>query len=145
MGNKFKSVDLSGLISSNSTEIFVKEMRSDASLEELMVRLYDGPEGQLEVYPFIWGKDPNEYDDIDDKRRFIEFVGNKKYIYGNSDIFEYELDDSIRSGYYVGIKVVNDTDYDYDVRSILKIDYRGGVSTMKDKAHGLLQKFKGVF
>ena len=147
MSEKFKSVDLSGLVSSNSTEFFIKEMEGNASLEELMVRLYDGPEGELKVYPKIWGKSPIEYDesDIQDQRLFIEFVGNKTFIFGNNDIFEYELDDSIKDGYYVGLKVVNDTSYDYDVRSILKIDYRGGLKTMKDKAFSLLDMIKGVF
>lgn len=102
----------------------------EATIDEVDVRIYRGPELDLEVRPFVV--------DGDHEVPLVTFIG-KDYIDGDGDFFEFALSEPVTPGETLGVEVVNrDTEYAYDFSVDISLDHAGGTSR---SATGLLGRW----
>jgi len=109
----------------------------DATIEQVDIRFYNGPEGSLKVLPFR--KRGN------DKLPLVDLYG-RPWITGNADYWRFSVSESIEEGDVIGVEVVNESDqadpdgngWSYDATIDITLDQQNGASRV-------LESIRGVF
>jgi len=105
------------------------EIVEDATVEEVTVRFYPGPQLDLEIRPFV---EPDEGNRVS----IIDLVGRQNII-GDDDVFEFHVSEAIERGDVIGVEYNNtDPDNGYDVIVDMEIERAGGVKRIMDTVTG---------
>lgn len=97
------------------------EVDSDATIERIQIRIYEGAELDLQLEPIrrtTEGATPDQ--------PLLEYAG-KSYIDGDDDVYEFVVSEAIHNGEKIVIKATNnDGSNAYDYRVNVDVDYHGG-------------------
>jgi hypothetical protein len=105
-------------------------MQEPATVEQLNIRFYQGPELDLLVDPFRQRKN--------DRMKLVDLNG-REAIVGNADRFEFHLSEQLHADDEIGVRVENkSTEYEYDFQTDMIIEYAGGVSRALSSLTGVL-------
>lgn len=115
------------------------EMDTAATIEEVRVRIYNGPEWDLHISPFVQiGGDDAPRTDL------INYQG-KDYVDGNADHFKFPVSESVTPGDVVGVDVENvEEDWAYDFSVDMDIEYLHGSERVESTVSRFLGKLSGV-
>lgn len=123
------SFRFAGRCDPDSTETLTVEMQDDATVEDVGVRIYQGPRLDLQIFPFV------EVDSTGagvDRKALINFPDDpeaKDYIDGNDDDFGFDVSRAVERDEKIGVEVENtDTEHAYDYTVDVIVDYEGGSS-----------------
>lgn len=106
----------------------------EATVEEVRVRFYRGPELDLEVLPF---KKSGR-----DRLSLVDLLG-REVVVGDDDYFEFQVSEPVESGDTIGIEVTNTSDeYAYDATVDIVLDQAGGG---RRAAQAFLSRLTGWF
>lgn len=93
---------------------------ADGTVERISVRIYQGPELDLHLDPYVMRFNQRRQD-------LIHYVG-KKYIDGDDDRYIYAVNVPIRMDELLVVFYSNlDPAYTYDFRVTIEVDYAGGL------------------
>jgi hypothetical protein len=100
------------------------EVVEDATIEEMRVRIYPGPEHDLRIFPYVdRGKGERSR-----REELVEFRG-KEYIDGNGDHFKFPISVDVEEEQTIGVDVENlEVEYAYDFVVDFDLDHAGGTS-----------------
>jgi len=99
----------------------------DATIEEVRVRFYPGPQLDLEVLPY------RRSGRSGDRKGLVDLVG-RPWIVGDNDSWSFDISEPITEGDEIGVKVRNqaatgtDQDLAYDYTVDIVVDGAGGTS-----------------
>lgn len=100
-----------------------------ATIEEVDIRLYQGAENEIAVYPF------RERDQ--DRVGLVDLYG-KSSIYGDGDYWRFDVSESVEEGDIIGVEVTHEAaEYDFDVDVDITIDQAGGASRVLSAIAGV--------
>lgn len=119
------SVSFGVTVAASSTEVLEWEVPRDATVESVTVRMYPGPENDLEVVPFKRDQDTRE-----DRIPLLTLVG-KQYVDGDDDVYEFRVSEAVAEEEILGVEAVNtNADSDYNIRVNMTVDYAGGTNRL---------------
>lgn len=106
---------------------------TDATIERISIRIYQGPELDLELEPMV-----RERGGGSRKRPILEYSG-KEYVDGDDDLYVWDVAEPVEEGEEIVVEATNrDGSNAYDYRANFDVDYHGGTS------RGLLETIGGV-
>lgn len=128
-------VTLSAAVAPGGEETIRYEAEENSTVEEVSVRLYDGAEFTLRLYPRIERKDgTNDYD-------LVELAG-KEYIDGDDELFHWSVSEPLREGDEIVVEAINhDGNNERNFRMNCDIDSLGGTSRGLAR---IIDLFRGV-
>lgn len=133
---------LSGDVAPGDTETWTWELDQDATVEEVAVRFYPGPQLDLHVIPFAEVNGPSGTR----RRRLVNFAEEdqaKEYIDGNDERLTYDVSQPVERTEVVGVEVENlDDQHKYDCAMDVTVDYEGGTNRW---FASLADRIRGVF
>jgi hypothetical protein len=129
------SIRIAGAVGPGNEATWRHEMGSDATIEQLDVRIYTGAELDLRVSPFVeYGTDQSN------RLPLIKFAGDKDYVDGEGDSWEFPISEGVERSEFIGVSVENvDDSYTYDFAVDFVVDRAGGTSRF-----GALKQLLGV-
>jgi hypothetical protein len=99
------------------------EVREDATVERVDVRIYTGPRQDLEVVPFV---ERVEGPQRRSRSRLVELHG-KDYVDGDGDTYTFHASKSVEEGDLIGVEVVNqEEEWGYDTAVTMVLEREGG-------------------
>lgn len=115
-----KPISLGAQVAASSTEIETYTFEADGVLQgKLIIRIYAGPELALRIYPKIVRKS-------DVEEHLIHYMGEKDYIDGDDDFFEWEIHKIVKRGDKLEVAATNaNASYAYDYRLNCSVNYVG--------------------
>lgn len=131
MTKRKETIRFSSSVAPGITETETMVLAEDATVEQVDVRFYRGPELYLEVLPFVQeGLDSERVE----REPLVEVFGRTAVI-GDSDHFVFQTDVPVRQEEILGVEVANTTDqladdqqHSYDYIVDITVDYEGGTS-----------------
>ncbi len=148
MPKRKQTFEFGSRIAPGDTETETVPVPEDATVEEVMVRFYRGPELHLGVEPFV-----REVEDNDRKEdEPLVTVTGRDWIVGDDDRRYFYTDQPVERDDLVGFRAHNMTDeldadqqFSYDYVGAITVDYRGGTSSLfGEVASGLSDAVTGV-
>jgi hypothetical protein len=129
--NRKETFEFSSSVAPGDTETETVVLDEDATVEEIVVRWYRGPELYLGIMPFV-----ESVEDADrTEREDLISVHGRDFLVGENDREPYHVDAPVEKHDELGVEVTNTTDqlaaehqFDYDYRCKITVDYRGGTS-----------------
>jgi len=111
-------ISISATVSASSTETEEYEFRTDGVVQgKLQIRIYPGPELELKLYPKI-----RRLGDVDSD--VITYVGDKDYVDGDNDAYQWDVFIPVRKGEKFRVTAVNEnSSYAYDYRVNFAVNY----------------------
>jgi hypothetical protein len=107
------------------------EVTADATVEQLDVRFYRGPQLDLEIRPRIETEDGRRVD-------LVDLIG-RNVIVGDDDHFRFYPSEQVREGDLLVVEFENtDSTWTYDVTVDMTLDRLGGVKRTLTRALGVL-------
>ena len=100
------------------TETF--ELPYHATIENVSVRFYPGPQLTLEVLPFRETPDG-------DRLPLVDVIGERDTLVGDDDSFTFDVSEPVRRGDTIGVMFENNGDHDYRAPVDIEIDRHGGI------------------
>jgi hypothetical protein len=118
-----ESVSFAETVSPGSNGRLSHELQRDATIEWVMVRVYPGPQNDLEIRPQIKRGSG-------DGSTLIQYEG-KGYVDGDDDEWPFPVNKQAREGDDLIVKYDNkDPNNSYDFRVIIAADFRGGTDSL---------------
>jgi len=128
-----EAVSFAETVAPGSTSELTYEVNADATIERLKLRFYPGQQLDHEVRVVIREKGSGR------ERNVVQTPGVSVFT-GDDDRYTFDLSKPVGSDELIVVKSNNtDTQYRYDTRVNMEVDYRGG------KIGALMGKLKGVF
>lgn len=131
MTNRKETKRFSDSVSPGSTVTETHTLDADATVEEVVVRFYRGPELRLEVDPFT---ETVEDDDRRERQSLVDVFG-RDVIVGDADHWSFDTDVPVERNDEIGVEVHNatgdlpdDQQFAYDYVVDITLDYEGGTS-----------------
>jgi len=111
-------VSLSAQVAASGTETETYTFSGDGVIQgKLQIRIYAGPELDLTLYPVI-----NRVGDVESN--IIQYVGDKEYIDGDDDAYEWDIFIPVKKGEQFKVKAVNaNATHAYDYRVNFSVNY----------------------
>lgn len=137
-----ETVRFSGSVAAGDVEEHTMQMEQDATVEEVTVRFYRGPELALEIEPFAKVGEQGRRD----RKSLVDLVG-RNVIVGDAETLAFLTRQPVEREEVVGVEVRNTTDegdgYAYDFAVDVTLDYGGGtgsgvVAALKEAFTGVL-------
>lgn len=129
-----ETIRFSTSVAAGESKTLTKRMEADATVEEVEVRFYRGPELAVSVEPYRLKGDPHG---SQERRSLVELVG-RDVIVGDADVFQFEVGgEEVERTEKIGVEFVNnaetepedDVNLDYDVHVDITVDKEGGVTS----------------
>lgn len=128
MADNKKPISFRANVDAGATETLTYSVEEPATIERLVVRIYQGPELSLHVTPRTIGDNGNGRPDS-----LVEFVG-QSYIAGDGDKWVFDLSETVSKDDVLEVEVENTADPDpnlnltYDAAVHMELDRMGGLS-----------------
>lgn len=127
-----ETIRFSTSVAAGESKTLTKRMEADATVEEVEVRFYRGPELAVSVEPFRLKGDLHG---SQERRSLVELVG-RDVIVGDADNFPFDVGaEPVERNEAIGVEFVNNAEPDpelsleYDVHVDMTIDKEGGVTS----------------
>lgn len=143
-----ETIQFSETVAAGSSAELTTSLEHAATVEEVRVRFYRGPELALEVFPFArHGDDAGAHGSVE-TRALVETVG-RDVIVGDGDEFRFETNESVEREETIGVEITNrsdettpedETGYGYDAIVQMDVEYDGGTTSLASLA-GLREVF----
>ncbi|WP_410765789.1 hypothetical protein [Haloferax sp. DFSO60] len=118
------SLRFGGSVGPDDVETETYTLQNDATVEEVAVRIYQGPRLDLRVVPFIERGEPGYRDRVP----LVELRG-KDFIDGDNDYWIFPTSEAVHEGEVLGVEVRNvDESNTYDYAVDMAIDRAGGAA-----------------
>lgn len=105
---------------------------TDATIERISIRIYQGPELDLELEPMVQERGGGSR-----KRPILEYSG-KEYVDGDDDLYVWDVAEPVEEGEEIVVQATNRSGSNaYDYRANFDVDYHGGTG------RGLLESIGG--
>lgn len=149
MSNQKDTLVFSGNVGGLSTETETTTLDADATVEEVRVRWWRGPELGLEIEPYV---ETERGPDSVDRQTLVELVGRDALV-GDDDYITLKVSGvPVADDETIGVDVTNTWDpaahdfaVDYDYRVEVDVDYAGGTErTALAALDGLASRVRGV-
>lgn len=121
------TIRIAGSVGPGNEEEFTHEVGSDATIEEVDVRIYAGAELDLRVQPFLeYGPEGER-----DRLPLITYAGDKTFVDGEGDDWEFPISEPIEEDEVFGLVVENvNADYTYDFAADFVLERAGGTARL---------------
>lgn len=126
MADNKKPISFRANVGAGNSETLTYSVEEPATIERLVVRIYQGPELSLHVTPRTIGDNGNGRPDS-----LVEFVG-QSYIDGDGDKWEFDLSEQISTDDVIEVEIANTATPDpnlnlsYDAAVHMELDRMGG-------------------
>ncbi|ELZ87491.1 hypothetical protein C453_04034 [Haloferax elongans ATCC BAA-1513] len=132
------SLRFAGNVGPDDVETETYTAQQDATVEEVAVRIYQGPRLDLRVVPFLERGEPGYRERVP----LVELRG-KDYVDGDNDYWIFPTSEAVREGEVLGVEVRNvDGSNTYDYAVDMVIDRAGG---MARPVESFLSRLRRVF
>ncbi|WP_058826725.1 hypothetical protein [Haloferax sp. Q22] len=130
------SLRFAGNVGPDDVETETYALQKDATVEEVAVRIYQGPRLDLQIIPFVERGEPGYRERIP----LVELRG-KEYVDGDDDYWIFPTSESVHEGELLGVEVRNiDGSNTYDYAVDMVVDRAGGVTRPVDSFLGQLRR-----
>jgi hypothetical protein len=120
----------SATVPPGETRVLTSTIQEPATVEQVNIRFYQGPELDLLVDPFRQRQN--------DRMTLVETNGRESIV-GDADRFVFHVSEQLHADDEIGVRVENtSTEYEYDFQTDMIIEYAGGVSRALSSLTGVL-------